>query len=75
LLNLVKAKYQMKAVRETKGGLLTHTFEGLEFGKTYDAQWYSGASTAAATVPEPATMLLVGRGLVGLAWFGKKFKK
>jgi hypothetical protein len=34
-----------------------------------------GDVTATAPVPEPATMLLFGIGIVGLAGFRKKFKK
>lgn len=53
------------------GGVLTETFQGLELGKTYDIQWYSAAATSAATVPEPATVFLIGSGLFGLAALGR----
>ncbi len=34
-----------------------------------------GEATVGPAIPEPATMLLLGSGILGLAWFRKKFNK
>jgi len=39
---------------------------------TLNQEFMSGGD---APVPEPATVFLVGSGLLGVAWFGRKFKK
>ena len=56
------------ATTDSSGTLLIHNIGVAEV--TYfeqDAIW-----TAPMTVPEPATMLLLGSGLIGLAGYGRK---
>lgn len=54
---------------ETSGGIL-YLFNGTDNSATFEAK--VGAS---ATVPEPSTILLLGSGLLGLGWYGRKREK
>lgn len=55
-------------------GYLTTTFWGCEY-TTFKNNEFSVAGFTAAPVPEPATMLLFGTGLVGLAGVARRKKK
>ena len=48
---------------------------GSQFFEVYDAGFNTIESGNTAPVPEPATILLVGSGLLGLAGLGKRVKK
>ena len=48
---------------------------GSQYFELYDDAWNTVGSGGTAPVPEPATLLLVSSGLLGLAAFRKKAKK
>ena len=51
-------------------GLEEFTFGGLDYGLSHYTEWNAGGG--GTPVPEPATIFLLGSGLIGLAGLGRK---
>ena len=61
---------------ETAGSWSTYDLLATHSGSDLSISHFTGYNGAGASAPEPATMLLLGTGLLGLAGFGrKKLKK
>jgi hypothetical protein len=61
---------------ETYGSWSTfHLFVDKGTGSSLEISHLTGYNGAGVPIPEPATVLLIGTGLVGLVGFRKKFKK
>ena len=67
LLGIVGCNEESKSSATNNPGFTTTTSTTTtEIGSDY---------SNTSSVPEPATMLLLGSGLAGLAWYGRKKKK